>query len=103
MLTHKIKSGHKISRKRNAKGLNSAENVAEEKVSREKKTILFFFSLNKKVSTADKNKANDGGQDDNEEEDRSAAEDCRVEERTDDLTDWIKCHSYQRLEAYLLH
>ena len=68
-----------------------------------RKPHLFFFSLNKKVSTANKNNANDGGQDDDEEEDRRAAKDCRVEEGTHDLIDWIKCHSYQRLEPYLLH
>ena len=51
--------------------------------------------LNKKVSTTDKNNASDGVQDnDEEEEDQCAAEDdCRVEETTDELIDWISCNS----------
>ena len=48
--THESNSGHEISKKRRVKEKNSAGNVAERRVSREKKTICTFFILKKKVS-----------------------------------------------------
>ena len=80
LLIVKKESGHKISQKRRAKEINSAENVAEGRVSREKKTIQNVFSLNKKVYTVDRNNVSDWGHDDNEEEEHQCtAEDFRDE------------------------
>ena len=69
--------------------------LAERKVLREKKTVCNFFSLNKKVSTANKNNESDREQDDNEKEkDQSVAEeDCCLVETTDQLIDWIVSNS----------
>lgn len=58
--------------------------MAEKKFHVRRKPYKFFSVWIKKVSTSDKNNLNNGGQDEDKEEDRSAV-DCCVEEGTDDL------------------
>lgn len=55
---------------------------------------MIFFSLNKKASPAKNSNASDCGlEDDEKQKDQSAAEDCHVEETTDEIVDWIACNS----------